>query len=163
VILSTIQNITKNLICAKTPTDSSFGTVSKHHLCYFSNISKITRPCLGSMITRSVTGIYCTYLSTLSHKRLSEEKGITMVNPFAISHRIVFVIETKPSPPTPLRLSFYISAWNFRPTIRTRILPVDTDTSAQTFKMKHVPARQYFHVVVLIEIILTYCANLLSC
>jgi hypothetical protein len=94
---------------------------------------------------------------------LVEGSGITMVNPFAISHRIVFVIETKPSPPTPLRLSFYISAWNFRPTIRTRILPVDTDTSAQTFKMKHVPARQYFHVVVLIEIILTYCANLLSC
>ena len=75
MILSTIQNITKNLICAKTPTDSSFGTVSKHHLCYFSNISKITRPCLGSMITRSVTGIYRTYLSTLSHKRLSEKKG----------------------------------------------------------------------------------------
>ena len=74
MILSTIQNITKNLICAKTPTDSSFGTVSKHHLCYFSNISKITRPCLGSMITRSVTGIYRTYLSTLSHKRLSEKK-----------------------------------------------------------------------------------------
>ena len=151
-------------------------------------------------ITLSVTGIYRTYLSTLSHKRhtlaknkgitmvkpfaishgmvfvietkpspphvrdgLVEGSGITMVNPFAISHRIVFVIETKPSPPTPLRLSFYISAWNFRPTIRTRILPVDTDTSAQTFKMKHVPARQYFHVVVLIEIILTYCANLLSC
>jgi hypothetical protein len=74
-----------------------------------------------------------------------------------------FKIETKPSPPTPLRLSFYISAWNFRPTYRTRLLPEVTDMRAQTFKMKHVPARQYFHVVVLIEIILTYCAKLLSC
>ncbi len=26
------------------------------------------------MITRYVTGIYCTYLSTLSHERLSEKK-----------------------------------------------------------------------------------------
>jgi len=29
--------------------------------------------------------IYCTYLSTLSHKRLSEKKKITMVKPFARS------------------------------------------------------------------------------
>ena len=51
------------------------------------------------MITRSVTGIYRTYLSTLNHKRLSEKKGITMVKPFAISHGMNFAIETKPSPP----------------------------------------------------------------
>ena len=30
-----------------------------------------------------VTGIYRTYLSTLSHKRLSKKKKITMVKPFA--------------------------------------------------------------------------------
>jgi hypothetical protein len=38
------------------------------------------------------------HLSTLSHKRLSEKKSITMVKPFAISHGMFFVIETKPSP-----------------------------------------------------------------
>ncbi len=42
--------------------------------------------------------MYHTYLSTLSHKRLSKKKSITMVKPFAISHGMVFVIETKPSP-----------------------------------------------------------------
>jgi hypothetical protein len=35
------------------------------------------------MITRYVTGIYRTYLSTLSHKKLSKKKKITMVKPFA--------------------------------------------------------------------------------
>jgi hypothetical protein len=38
------------------------------------------------MITRCVTGIYRTYLCTLSHKRLREKKNITMVKQLAVSH-----------------------------------------------------------------------------
>jgi hypothetical protein len=40
------------------------------------------------MITWNVTGICCTYLSTFSHKRLSEKKKITMVKLFAGSSGI---------------------------------------------------------------------------
>jgi hypothetical protein len=42
-----------------------------------------------------IVRIYLPYLT----KDLAKKKSITMVKPFAISHGMVFVIETKPSPP----------------------------------------------------------------
>jgi len=44
-------------------------------------------------------GIYRTYLSTLSQKDITKKKDTTMVKPIAVSHGMVFTIETEPSPP----------------------------------------------------------------
>jgi len=55
------------------------------------------------MITRYVTGIYRTYLSTLSNKRLSEKNKITMVKPFAGSSGMDILNIAAP-PGQPLRV-----------------------------------------------------------
>jgi hypothetical protein len=55
------------------------------------------------MITWNVTGLYRTYLSTLSHKRLSEKKKITMVKLFAGSSGMDILNIAAPPPRQPLR------------------------------------------------------------